>query len=113
MESSNPSANMSNQNVPGIQPYTYYALSDGEFRLLSLHPRAFESPISISLEHRILSESSKTYEALSYPWGTSADHFAIVRDGGNLHVTTNLFEALRRLRSETTARALWVDAIRS
>jgi hypothetical protein len=111
MESSNPSANMSGENVPEIQPYAYHALSDGEIRLLNLQPGTFDSPISISLEHRILSESSKTYEALSYTWGTSLERNTIGCGDGKLQITVNLFDALRRLRSPTMTRVLWIDAI--
>jgi hypothetical protein len=111
MESPNPSANMVGENVPEVQPYTHHALSDGEFRLLSLEPGTFDSPISISLEHRILSESSNTYEALSYAWGTSPERKTIRCGDGTLGITVNLFDALRRLRSITTTRVLWIDAI--
>jgi hypothetical protein len=94
-----------------VQLYTYHALSDGEFRLLSLEPGTFDSPISISLEHRILSESSNTYEALSYAWGTSPERKTIRCGDGKLDITVNLFDALHRLRSITTTRVLWIDAI--
>jgi hypothetical protein len=111
MESPNPATSVSGENVPEVQPYTYHALSDGEFRLLNLEPATFESPISISLEHRILSESSNTYEALSYAWGTSLERRMIRCEDGKLYVTVNLFDALRRLRSTATTRVLWIDAI--
>jgi hypothetical protein len=111
MESPNPSANMARENVPEVQPYTYHALSDGEFRLLKLEPGTFDSPISISLEHRILSESSNTYEALSYAWGTSPERKTIRCGDGKLDITVNLFDALRRLRFITMTRVLWIDAI--
>jgi hypothetical protein len=102
---------MSEGDVPEIQPYTYHALSEGEFRLLSLQPGPFESPISILLEHRILSESLSIYEALSYAWGTSPERKTIGCGDSKLHITVNLFDALRRLRSTTTTRVLWIDAI--
>jgi len=111
MESPNPAASVSGENVPEVQPYTYHALSDGEFRLLNLEPGTFDSPISISLEHRILSESSNTYEALSYAWGTSLERKMIKCGDGKLYVTVNLFDALRRLRSIASTRVLWIDAI--
>ena len=89
----------------------YEVLSDGEFRLLRLAPGTLESPISVSIENRSVSASSETYQALSYVWGTSPNRKSIKCNDGQLRVTLNLFDALRRLRSTVKTSMLWIGAI--
>lgn len=55
------------------------------------------------------------YDALSYTWATengdaTLSH-SIMLDGRSLNITQNLAEGLRRLRSCTSWRRLWVDAV--
>lgn len=51
------------------------------------------------------------FEALSYVWGDKEPLEHIYCDGETVDVRPNLFLALRRLRSPTESRRLWVDAI--
>lgn len=56
------------------------------------------------------------YEAISYTWGTNTPSQTLIIDidrGTSTYVliTTNLSDALRRLRSGDTPRALWADAV--
>ncbi|KAK0118580.1 hypothetical protein ONS95_007466 [Cadophora gregata] len=51
------------------------------------------------------------YDALSYCWGTSPATVFIALSGLDHAITPNLHSALRRLRSTTAPRYLWVDAL--
>lgn len=53
------------------------------------------------------------YEALSYTWGAASDSLPITlgSDGAQIKVTRNCHGALRNLRSQTSFRLLWIDAI--
>ncbi|KAF2088450.1 HET-domain-containing protein [Saccharata proteae CBS 121410] len=51
------------------------------------------------------------FSALSYTWGSQVRDVAIHCDGAQLLITRNLAHALLRIRSEQTARVLWVDAV--
>jgi hypothetical protein len=102
---------MSLEQAPTPSKYTYHELSDGEIRLLSLHPGEFGSHISSSLKQSNIYEAPGNYEALSYVWGTSTNRMEINCDGAQLLVTTNLFQALQRLRSPSETRILWVDTV--
>jgi hypothetical protein len=51
------------------------------------------------------------YEALSYTWGSVEKTAIIEVDKSTMLVTTNLYQALQRLRFGNQDRILWVDAI--
>jgi hypothetical protein len=51
------------------------------------------------------------YEALSYTWGDASIKLSILCGNNPFPVTSNLHEALLRLRSEKEARKVWIDAI--
>jgi hypothetical protein len=51
------------------------------------------------------------YEALSYVWGDTKSSARILLNGVEFDVTENLGAALIHLRSATSERTLWVDAI--
>ncbi|KAH8817266.1 heterokaryon incompatibility protein-domain-containing protein [Xylogone sp. PMI_703] len=51
------------------------------------------------------------YEALSYTWGYNDFAESIEVKGRRLHITLNLYRALRDLRLRDRDRILWVDAI--
>ena len=67
------------------------------------------------LEPREPEESSQTYEALSYVWGSPEDPKSIlVREGNatqSLPVRSNLYLALQHLRYAHSSRWLWIDAL--
>lgn len=63
-------------------------------------------------------DTHPTYDALSYVWGTpnpeTQDSIAICVSPGihdSLSITRNCGQALRHMRLQTEARAVWVDAI--
>jgi hypothetical protein len=70
------------------------------------------SHIPGTTEHGILGWSMQ-YDALSYVWGRPTDtmSYIILDDKYALPAMPNLDVALRRLRSPTVPRILWVDAI--
>lgn len=51
------------------------------------------------------------YEALSYTWNTQAANEFIWCDDKVLPVSSNVYNALYRLRKADTSKVLWVDAI--
>jgi hypothetical protein len=52
-----------------------------------------------------------SYEALSYEWGSKQNPIEITLNDQPFWVTTNLAEALVVLRSPTSPRNLWIDAL--
>ena len=54
---------------------------------------------------------SPDYKALSYVWGDPKDLVEIRCCGQAFSIGSNLHSALKRLRSSTVDRILWVDAI--
>jgi Heterokaryon incompatibility protein (HET) len=56
-------------------------------------------------------QESPDYEALSYAWGDSKDLVEIKCCGQTFSIGRNLQSALKRLRSSTGDRILWIDAI--
>lgn len=58
-----------------------------------------------------LDDADIEYEALSYVWGEVAGHVSIQVCGENFKATSNLEQALRRLRYKDRSRLLWVDAV--
>lgn len=97
-------------------PYHYEAFSDKEsIRVLTLFPSKLlsaEIHIKLSIVRLI---DNPGYEALSYTWGTINGDASLCStiycDGGQIKVTRNCEDALRRLRREDAERILWVDAI--
>lgn len=52
------------------------------------------------------------YEAISYTWGEPLVIYPLyVDDGKHVKATSNLDQALRRLRLPATSRLLWADAV--
>jgi len=106
-----------------MSPYCYRELLPDSIRLLRLFPsEAQDAPIQCELFHYSLKDVGKRthpYDALSYVWGDSAKPQSIfVRAGGhgstsghNLPVTTNLHQALSRLRHQFIERIIWIDAV--
>lgn len=109
-------------------PYTHPPLTASSncfaSRLLHLLPGAFADDIDVELESVSICENGHDppkYEALSYVWGPLLAHEPKIRvkNKGNpvnaparyLTVRENLRCALQHLRSETTVRTLWIDAI--
>jgi hypothetical protein len=56
-------------------------------------------------------DTNQRYEALSYAWGDKALRKSMTLFGKHFPITQNLYEALQHVRSETSNRTIWVDAI--
>ncbi|KAM5350442.1 hypothetical protein ACJ41O_006947 [Fusarium nematophilum] len=80
-------------------------------RLLLLQPGAYKDPLVGNLVEVELEAAEGTYTALSYGWGSSDDPDRLLVDGGYFKITPNLDRALRHLRSRSTVRKTWVDAV--
>ncbi|KAF5676678.1 WW [Fusarium circinatum] len=92
-------------------PYEFLRSSDGQIRLLILHPASkHDAPIQCFLEPAILS-SNPAYEALSYTWGDPGNGCNISLSNHDFLVGDNAAAALRRLRRKREKRVLWIDAI--
>ena len=96
-----------------LDPYTYSAidLDRPSIRLIRLLNGSDNAPIKCELFNAWLYDEVMDYEALSYTWGGHEKPFAIEVGGAQLHVTENLFLALKRLRYAHQDRILWIDAI--
>ena len=103
----------------------YRPLERGQTRVLRILPGELHESIRADLLRMRLGHndgSSETeaaaqkiyagkYDALSYCWGTSPATVFIALNGLDHAITPNLHSALRRLRSTTSPRYLWVDAL--
>jgi hypothetical protein len=90
--------------------YQYEPLPPGDFfRYLVLGPGSGGEPLRCSLHTAAIAD--KEYEAISYVWGSGVKDQHISCDGCPMNITTNLYNALRRLRDSTKVRHLWADSI--
>lgn len=90
-----------------LQPH-YRALGEGRFRIMILNPGTAGSKIKAYLaEHDFLDPPE--YSALSYTWGDEPPVHQIDLNYEPHDIPTNLFHALRRLRSPVYHVFLWVD----
>ncbi|CCD53464.1 hypothetical protein BofuT4_P135090.1 [Botrytis cinerea T4] len=88
-------------------------LEEPTFRLLRLFHGKFEHPIQCDLFNGSFDkpETMIPYAALSYTWGGSEKLAKVKVNNATTQVTSNLYAALRYLRSERTDLILWIDAI--
>lgn len=94
------------------QPYQYTRLqSELQFRYLVLQPGTRGDTLECSLVESSLHDTTSTYEAISYVWGSSVRDREILCDGKALNITTNLFEVLQTFRLPDKPRSLWADSI--
>lgn len=107
----------------GVGPvinFTYNALQgDKATRLLELQPGQPCDDVHCKILYSALNSgkcASPSYIALSYVWGPPEFEEFIFCDNGSddssrIHVTHNLYGALRALRREAETRTLWIDQI--
>ncbi|KAI1415164.1 HET-domain-containing protein [Hypoxylon sp. FL1857] len=81
-----------------------------QIRLVTICPGIWSDIIECILHTTSLDDSPR-YEALSYVWGDANKKVPISLDGRTFEVTENLYYALRRLRSTSSTRSMWIDAI--
>lgn len=101
------------ERIQGTNNFVYEPLDleQSQIRLLNLLPGNERQRIECALFTATLEEKGFTYEALSYTWGSKHTTDTILLDGKPCLVTSNLNDALRRLRHPDESRILWVDAI--
>ncbi|KIW87429.1 uncharacterized protein Z519_12065 [Cladophialophora bantiana CBS 173.52] len=101
------------QLSPSIAEKIYSPLpSPSSTRVLQLKEGSYDNPLKASIVVvDIAADSCPEYECISYTWGDQTSPNSINVDGNNVPVRMNLDQALRRFRSATTHRLLWVDAI--
>lgn len=80
-----------------------------QIRILYLFPGFTNQPVEAHLEVVSLKDKPD-YIALSYTWGESVLDATIICNGHQLHITSNLWSALIRMR-QSEFRAFWVDQI--
>jgi hypothetical protein len=91
-------------------------LESDSIRLLLLQPSSNPSShIHCTLFHTSLADFNDEiidqYTALSYVWGDLGSQKKIYVNGQIVHITLNLFHALRDLRDAQRVHRIWVDAI--
>lgn len=126
----------SSQDTFAYQPLSTLSYEEFETRLIRLHPGGFNDRIYCTIYHAIILNwrPPPEYTALSYVWGDAKKTKPIqlgyqqlltsetpctwppapslgVDCYKSLQITTNLETALRHLRSRSSERILWVDAI--
>ena len=96
----------------GSQQSLYARLdpSSCQIRLVHIQPGVWDDPILCELETVSL-DSSPVYQTLSYFWGDPKDSKPILLEDCVFDVTSNLYDALRRLRRTNSIRVIWIDAI--
>ncbi|KIM94387.1 hypothetical protein OIDMADRAFT_136327 [Oidiodendron maius Zn] len=96
----------------GSQQSLYARLdpSSCQIRLVHIQPGVWDDPILCELETVSLN-SSPVYQTLSYFWGDPKDSKPILLEDCVFDVTSNLYDALRRLRRANSIRVIWIDAI--
>ncbi|KAK3370997.1 heterokaryon incompatibility protein-domain-containing protein [Lasiosphaeria ovina] len=103
--------------TPGT-PWTYTGLRlETEFRLLLVRPSRpdqNDESVCCSLIHWRI-QDQLDYEALSYTWADESGNAAKDREidlgGFSLKVTANCEAALKRVRLDSRARVVWIDAV--
>lgn len=98
--------------VPGHKVFVPLDRVADEIRIFILEPHGgnLNAPVKGSLYHVPLGCYTQ-YEALTYTWGDPADIRTIYVSGQAFEVTSNLYDALKRIRDENKIRVLWIDAI--
>jgi hypothetical protein len=109
-ETGNPHVVTSAQFSLPVNEYSYKPLEDGHVRLLRLSAEeSGEGPV-LSMVHVSLDEAPQ-YDALSYCWGTDPAIHPVQIDNKTLYVRSNLYQALRHIRTSEQGRFVWIDAL--
>ena len=96
---------------PAFQLYSPLQSENEQIRFVTIEPGEDESSeIRCSLQTTELA-NSPTYYALSYVWGDQNATRSITLSGHIIHITLNLYQALKRLRGRPETSHLWIDAI--
>ena len=88
--------------------YVHTTLPQSHIRLLQIH--SIEPEVTCSMQNFLL-DTSPSYQAISYAWGTEPPSERIICDEARFAVTPNLLAGLRSIYTTLGAGWLWVDAI--
>ena len=88
-----------------VRSFQYEDLPQGHIRILKLYPGTGDEPVKCRLVPIPLVSRTR-FEAISYVWGDPTITADVLCDGFRFPVTVNLRDALVRLRSRTSQRAL-------
>ena len=80
-------------------------------RLIKIKQCKDDEPLSCDLNIVSDHKASPAYNALSYCWGDDPVFHVIKVNGEELLVTSDLHLALKRLRTKSESKWVWVDAI--
>lgn len=87
-------------------------ISLNQIRILHVHEASnYDDPIEACLKVKSLDTEMPLYSALSYCWGTDLATRLMEINSVSVPITENLESALKRVRSMTEQRYIWVDAI--
>ncbi|KAF2474923.1 uncharacterized protein BDR25DRAFT_255455 [Lindgomyces ingoldianus] len=92
------------------EAFIYRSLYPGQIRLLYLVPGCDHDDLRGAIFHNPC-QYDQAYQALSYAWGSTERTELLTTPEGVLPITKSLHTALQRLRHQTDAVILWVDAI--
>ncbi|KAK1687703.1 heterokaryon incompatibility protein-domain-containing protein [Colletotrichum godetiae] len=95
-------------NEPNVRPLLQDPAK--QIRLFTLWPGSQGSAIQGAFSVATL-DDEPAYQCISYVWGDASNTKYIMVDGKELKITTSLFLALRRVRSEQERTTLWADAL--
>ncbi|PMD15205.1 hypothetical protein NA56DRAFT_550813, partial [Hyaloscypha hepaticicola] len=86
--------------------------SKSEIRIIILKPSTVSMPLECTLQHVSNANKSRaSYKALSYTWGPPEPTKILLRNGIQIQVRENLWQALHHVRQESSSLRLWVDAL--
>ena len=116
------STQLSSSAVVAIQPSAYTDISPWQTRIIALWPNSDEKAtleadlLAVDLiagEGVVVTSTNQnmSYDALSYCWGNGPRDSLLELNSSSFAVSSSLQAALRKLRSRTETRYLWVDAI--
>jgi hypothetical protein len=84
--------------------------SQREIRILHLLPSDYNDPVRCE-SHTVSLSKNPIYKALSYSLGHQNIRYAVEVEGEDAYITTNLCNAIRRLRLPDRTRHIWADAL--
>ncbi|KAI8627852.1 heterokaryon incompatibility protein-domain-containing protein [Xylariaceae sp. FL1651] len=89
---------------------------EGRFRTSWKHPNAEDRQLTCKDQNERSIQSRYSYEALSYVWGSESDIEPVIIEDTSaprtqLRIRRSLADALRHLRTLTSSRTVWIDAL--
>lgn len=109
---SNPENNLIPQDNKDDSIYQHLSgAKDTHIRILILEPGVDNDGLAGRLEVVNLTQAHRSFEAISYVWGSDIKDQSITIGGKEMAITTSLRDSLRQTRWPDKPRALWADAI--